>query len=95
MTLGVAGGCLCTSGIYFFVTGKRKPVNHVIWHLFVLAASFVHYLGIYWYLEPMDAELGHHGGALGGYAATGNRSQCASGTAGSTLPSWLPIGSWI
>lgn len=49
----VFGGCVYTSGIYFFVTGRRKPSHHVIWHMFVLVASAVHYLAILWYGDPL------------------------------------------
>jgi hypothetical protein len=32
---------------------RRKPANHVIWHLFVLAASMTHFLAILWYSTPL------------------------------------------
>ena len=45
----LGGGVLYTVGTIFY--GFRKiPFNHGIWHLFVLAASVVHFVGIYLYL---------------------------------------------
>ena len=45
----LGGGVLYTVGTIFY--GFRKiPFNHGIWHLFVLGASIVHYVGIYLYL---------------------------------------------
>lgn len=45
----LGGGLLYTLGTIFY--GSRKiPFNHGIWHLFVLAASIVHFVGIYLYL---------------------------------------------
>lgn len=45
----LGGGLLYTLGTIFY--GFRKiPFNHGIWHLFVLAASIVHFVGIYLYL---------------------------------------------
>lgn len=41
-----AGGVLYSVGTIFFM--KRSiPYNHVIWHVFVLAASVCHYLSVY------------------------------------------------
>lgn len=47
------GGILYTVGVYFFVTGKTVPINHAIWHVFVLFASACHYFAIYWYVRPI------------------------------------------
>ncbi|MDD2592069.1 MAG: hemolysin III family protein [Erysipelotrichaceae bacterium] len=45
----LAGGLLYTVGTIFY--GNRKiSLNHGIWHLFVLGASVVHFVGIYFYL---------------------------------------------
>lgn len=41
----LAGGLLYTLGTIFYSI-KRIPYNHAIWHLFVLAASVTHFLGI-------------------------------------------------
>lgn len=46
----LAGGLLYTIGTVFY--GVRKiPYNHAIWHVFVLAASITHFLGIVFYLS--------------------------------------------
>ncbi len=39
------GGILYSIGSIFYID-KKIPYNHFIWHIFVLAASFSHYLGI-------------------------------------------------
>lgn len=41
----LAGGILYTVGTIFY-SNKRIPLNHGIWHLFVLAASITHFIGI-------------------------------------------------
>lgn len=41
----LAGGLLYTLGTLFYSI-KRIPYNHAIWHIFVLAASLAHFLGI-------------------------------------------------
>lgn len=45
----LAGGLLYTIGTLFY-SMKRIPYNHAIWHIFVLAASVSHFLGIGIYL---------------------------------------------
>lgn len=45
----LAGGILYTIGTLFY-GNKKIPFNHGIWHLFVLAASIAHFLGIFKYL---------------------------------------------
>ncbi|MDR7870620.1 MAG: hemolysin III family protein [Tissierellaceae bacterium] len=45
----LAGGILYTIGTLFY-GNKKIPFNHGIWHLFVLAASITHFLGIFKYL---------------------------------------------
>lgn len=46
-----SGGLCYTIGIYFFVNEKLS-FNHLIWHLFVLAGSVFHFLGIFLYILP-------------------------------------------
>ncbi len=41
----LAGGLLYTLGTIFYSI-KKIPFNHAIWHIFVLAASVTHFLGI-------------------------------------------------
>eukprot|EP00727_Mastigamoeba_balamuthi_P002305 m51a1_g12071 hypothetical protein (438) ;mRNA; f:3980-5610 len=53
VALLAAGGVAYTGGVYFFVTDEKRPMNHVWWHIFVLAGSFFHYLCIFFYV--MDA----------------------------------------
>eukprot|EP01100_Stratorugosa_tubuloviscum_P013360 TRINITY_DN6645_c0_g1_i1.p1 TRINITY_DN6645_c0_g1~~TRINITY_DN6645_c0_g1_i1.p1 ORF type:complete len:290 (+),score=52.00 TRINITY_DN6645_c0_g1_i1:80-871(+) len=43
----VAGGLVYTAGVYFFLKGSKNPINHAIWHCFVLCGSFCHYILIY------------------------------------------------
>jgi len=46
--LFIGGGCYIL-GIIFYLW-KRLPYHHTIWHLFVLAGSISHFLGILFYL---------------------------------------------
>jgi hemolysin III len=46
-----AGGLCYTLGVVFYV-GKRIPLNHAIWHLFVLAGSICHFFAILLYVLP-------------------------------------------
>lgn len=41
----LAGGLLYSLGTIFYAN-KKIPYNHAIWHLFVLAASVAHFVGI-------------------------------------------------
>ncbi|NCC82226.1 MAG: hemolysin III family protein [Clostridia bacterium] len=45
----LAGGLVYTIGTIFYAF-KKIPFNHAIWHLFVLAGTVVHFLGIFKYL---------------------------------------------
>jgi hemolysin III len=45
----LAGGLIYTIGFVFYVW-RRLPFNHGIWHIFVLAGSTMHFLGILFYL---------------------------------------------
>ncbi|NLY45553.1 MAG: hemolysin III family protein [Tissierella sp.] len=45
----LAGGILYTLGTIFY-GNKKIPFNHGIWHIFVLAASIAHFVGIFKYL---------------------------------------------
>lgn len=45
----LAGGLLYSFGTIFYAN-KKIPYNHAIWHLFVLAASVAHFVGILIYL---------------------------------------------
>lgn len=43
------GGLMYTVGTIFY-SMKKVPYSHAIWHVFVLGASVVHFLGIFLYL---------------------------------------------
>lgn len=46
----LAGGILYSIGTIFYAI-KKIPYNHAIWHLFVLAGSVMHFIGIFLYLK--------------------------------------------
>ncbi|MBP1907321.1 hemolysin III [Paenibacillus turicensis] len=52
MALLVIGGVLYSLGTIFYVW-RGFPYHHAIWHLFVLAASIVHFFAILLYLLPV------------------------------------------
>ena len=45
LALIVAAGSIYTAGLFFFLW-ERLPFHNTIWHLFVLAASFVLYAAV-------------------------------------------------
>jgi hemolysin III len=47
----IAGGVCYSVGVIFFLWEKLR-FSHVIWHLFVLAGSIMHFFGIYFYILP-------------------------------------------
>jgi hemolysin III len=51
VNLIVLGGVGYTSGVPFFV--RNNNLDHSIWHLFVLAGSVIHWIGIYIYVAEM------------------------------------------
>jgi hemolysin III len=42
----LTGGILYTIGV-LFLKFKKLPLNHTVWHLFVMGASLCHFLAIY------------------------------------------------
>ena len=46
--LMIAGGLSYTIGAVFYA--KKKPYFHMIWHLFIMLASFLQYMGIVFYM---------------------------------------------
>jgi hemolysin III len=44
----LGGGVAYTVGVGFF-SAKRMPYRHLVWHLFVLAGSFCHFVAVYAY----------------------------------------------
>ena len=47
----VAGGLSYSVGVIFYVW-KSLYLHHLIWHLFVLGGSVLHFLAVYWYVLP-------------------------------------------
>lgn len=47
----VAGGLMYTLGVVFYLN-RRVPFNHAFWHMFVLAGSVLHFMGIYYVVLP-------------------------------------------
>ena len=48
--LMLAGGLCYTIGAVFYA--QKKPYFHMIWHLFIMAASVLQYLGIVFFMLP-------------------------------------------
>jgi hemolysin III len=46
----IAGGLVYTIGIAFFAMSKRVAYTHGVWHLFVIAGSFCHYIAVVRYV---------------------------------------------
>ncbi len=51
MTVVAIGGILYTLGVVFYLW-DRLPYNHAIWHLFVVAASMVHFFAMVFFVLP-------------------------------------------
>ncbi len=51
LILLLAGGLAYTIGAYFYARDEMA-YNHVIWHVFVLAGSILHYFSILFYVIP-------------------------------------------
>ncbi|MBN1503192.1 hemolysin III family protein [Candidatus Woesearchaeota archaeon] len=45
----LSGGIAYTLGVVFYLW-KRPAYSHFVWHLFVLTGSFLHFLGIFFYI---------------------------------------------
>lgn len=46
----ILGGAVYTVGTTFLALGKKKKYFHSIFHLFVLAGSLIHFIGLYFWL---------------------------------------------
>ncbi len=46
----IAGGLFYTTGVIFFILSDRHRLAHGIWHLFVLAGSFSHFITVVQYV---------------------------------------------
>lgn len=45
----LAGGLSYTAGIVFFYFDSRVRYAHFVWHLFVIAGSYCHFMAVFWY----------------------------------------------
>jgi hemolysin III len=45
----LAGGCLYTLGTVFYLW-RIMPFHHAVWHLFVLAGTFCHFICVLFYV---------------------------------------------
>jgi len=48
----VAGGVVYTLGVVLYGIGKKKKYFHFVFHIFIVAASVLHFLAIYIYVFP-------------------------------------------
>lgn len=48
----LAGGLFYTFGVFFFLL-ETVPFCHTVWHFFVMAGSFCHFVAVYYYVAPM------------------------------------------
>jgi hemolysin III len=48
----IAGGLFYTVGAFFYL--YRFPYNHAVWHLFVIAGSFSHFITVLYYVLPVQ-----------------------------------------
>jgi len=49
----LVGGVFYTSGAILYVIGKKKKYMHSVFHLFVVAAALMHFLGIAIFIMPV------------------------------------------
>jgi hemolysin III len=68
----VLGGVAYTSGVPFFV--RNHNLDHSIWHLFVLAGSILHWIGIYEYVATFPYDEPNAAAAAAN--ATGMAASC-------------------
>ncbi|MDD2388724.1 MAG: hemolysin III family protein [Desulfobacterales bacterium] len=52
LVLLILGGMAYTAGVGFYVW-RRLPYNHMIWHVFVLAGSVLHFFAVLFYVIPI------------------------------------------
>ena len=53
----IVGGSFYSTGVVFLIFDRRVPYFHTIWHLFVIAASIAHFLGIYKIVVILGSEV--------------------------------------
>lgn len=51
LLLLLAGGLSYSFGVIFYIW-KSLYMHHLVWHLFVLGGSVLHFLAVYWYVLP-------------------------------------------
>jgi len=56
LLLLLAGGLAYTGGVIFYAW-ERMPYNHMVWHLFVMAGSALHFFAILFYVIPIPAGI--------------------------------------
>jgi len=56
LLLLLAGGLAYTGGVVFYAW-ERMPYNHMVWHLFVMAGSTLHFFAILFYVIPIPAGI--------------------------------------
>lgn len=54
ITLTILGTVFYGVGIIFYLLGEYKPIYHVIWHVFVVAAATVHWFAVYFFVVQTD-----------------------------------------
>ena len=54
LILLVAGGIVYTVGAILYGIGKKKKYFHFVFHIFIVAASVLHFLSIYIYVFPFN-----------------------------------------
>ena len=48
------GGASYLLGIPFFILGERKPIYHVVWHLFVVMGAALHWFDVYFFVVGIE-----------------------------------------
>ncbi len=54
IALTLLGTAFYVVGIVFYLLGEYKPIYHVIWHVFVIAAATVHWFAVYFFIIQTD-----------------------------------------
>lgn len=49
----VGGGMAYIIGVVFFILGEIKPIYHMVWHMFVMLGSLLHWLCVYHFVVGM------------------------------------------
>ncbi|CAM9832900.1 unnamed protein product [Discosporangium mesarthrocarpum] len=57
LALIALGGVAYVGGVIFFILGEKVPVFHVVWHVFVMIASLLHWFAVYRYTVHQDVPL--------------------------------------